>query len=77
MCSPTKKNAAPYQVDTFKRGTFVFQFDSQYGLLLLTMAYISEHSSLLPRSNLDEALEQIAGDDEVLDIIFWYRSHIR
>jgi len=37
------------------------------------MAYISERSSLLPRAYFDVALEQVAGDDEMLDSI----SHVR
>jgi hypothetical protein len=45
------------------------QFDSQFSLLSLTLVYTSEHSSLLPGAYFHVALEQVAGDDEMLDII--------
>jgi hypothetical protein len=38
------------------------------------MASISEQSSLLPGAYFHVALEQVAGDDEMLDIILEYRS---
>jgi hypothetical protein len=65
---PTKKKCRALSVDTFKRGTFMFQFDSQTHLQEFTSMYFSAHSTLLPRSNLHKALEEVAGDDEVLDL---------
>lgn len=44
--------------------------DSQFSLLSLTLVYTSEHSSLLPGAYFHVALEQVAGDDEMLDLVF-------
>jgi hypothetical protein len=46
------------------------QFDSQFSLLSLTLVYTSEHSSLLPGTYFHVALEQVAGDDEMLELIY-------
>jgi hypothetical protein len=45
------------------------QFDSQNRLLWLTLVNISEQSILLPRAQLHIPLEQIPGDDEMLDLV--------
>ena len=45
------------------------QFDSQYRLQSLPLVYTSEQSSLLPGAYFHVALEQVAGDDEMLDLI--------
>jgi hypothetical protein len=49
--------------------TFDTQLDTQYCLLWLSLIYTSEHQTLLPRAYLHVALEQVAGDDEMLDSI--------
>jgi len=44
------------------------QFDTQSYLHWLLMAYISEQSNLLPRAYFHVVLEQVAGEDEMLDL---------
>jgi hypothetical protein len=48
---------------------FLSPLDTQNHLHRLSLVYTSEQSSLLPRAYFHEALEQVAGDDEVLDFI--------
>ena len=52
------------------------QFDSQYHLLLFTLADISGRSTLLPSAYLHVALEEVTGDDEMLDIILQHTTRV-
>ncbi len=53
----------------YSSALFDTQFDTQSYLHWLPMAYLSEQSSLLPGAYFHVALEQVAGDDEMLDFI--------
>ena len=50
------------------------QLDTQNHLHGLSIVYTSEHQTLLPSAYFHVALEQVAGNGEMLDIILEYSS---